>query len=449
VSPSLYVLVATDLPAILAGLLAALTCALLGNFLVLRRQSLMGDAISHAVLPGLVMGFLVTGSRAAWPMFVGAGVAGVLTVLLVEIVRRLGKVESGAAMGVVFSILFALGVLLIRRFADDVDLDADCVLHGQLELVQWFPPEEWARFWSWGTLGAVPRQVTTLLGAFVLSGAFVSLLFKELRLAAFDPGLASALGFRAGLLHILLMVFVAGAVVASFEAVGSILVIAMLVCPAAAARMLTDRLFPQILVSLGSAAISAIGGYALAAFGPSWIGAEGSVNAAGMMSVVAGALLALAVLGGPRHGVLARQARVILLSAGVAREDILGMLYRLEERQEVGTLRTGQILEAVGGGLRAALGLRGALRAQEAIRRGPGLALTDRGRAKARTLVRSHRLWETYLVRELGVRPDHVHRSAEALEHVTTDPMLDRLAAGGPAKDPHDRPIPRGPDGGA
>jgi len=130
---------ARDLFPLAAGVLAALGCGLLGNFLVLRRLSLMGDAISHSVLPGLVIAFLVTSSRGSLAMFIGATVAGLATVVLVEAVKRLGRVESGAAMGVVFSVLFALGVLLIEvASARGVDLDADCVLHGQLETLVWF-----------------------------------------------------------------------------------------------------------------------------------------------------------------------------------------------------------------------------------------------------------------------------------------------------------------------
>ena len=191
-SPSLHTFVSTDLPPLLTATLAAISCALLGNFLVLRRQSLMGDAISHAVLPGLVAAFLIAGTRSTWPMFIGAAAAGVATVVLVELVRRLGRVEPGAAMGVVFSIMFALGVVLLEQAAArHVDLDADCVLYGQLETIFWFPPGTWSEFLSMSTLAQVPRQPATLAAVTVLTVLLVTLLFKELRLAAFDPDLAT------------------------------------------------------------------------------------------------------------------------------------------------------------------------------------------------------------------------------------------------------------------
>jgi len=308
---------ALDLFPLLAAVLAAVTCGLLGNFLVLRRLSLMGDAISHSVLPGLVIAFLVTTTRAPLVMFLGAAAAGIATVVLVELVKKLGRVEPGAAMGVVFSVLFALGVLLIERAAvRHVDLDADCVLHGQLETLAWYgAPETWRGVLDTSTLPEVPRQVWTLLAMCAAACVFTGLLFKELRIAAFDPGLATSQGFDAGLLHYLLMIFVAAAVVASFEAVGSILVIAMLVCPAATARLLTDRLVSQIFGSALVAIACGVLGYLGAAAIPALFDRD-AVNAAGSMAVVAGLLVALAAIGSPRHGVIARR-----LQARAAAQD--------------------------------------------------------------------------------------------------------------------------------
>jgi len=299
-----------DLFPMLAGTLAAVGCAVLGNFLVLRSLSLMGDAISHSVLPGLVIAFLIASTRGPVVMFLGAAIAGVATVVLVELVKRLGRVEPGAAMGVVFSVLFALGVLLIERAAvRHVDLDAQCVLHGQLETLAWYgAPDSLSGLLSWSTLDHVPRQVVVLLIMVVLAFAFMTLFFKELRIAAFDPDLATAQGMSATLMHYLLMIFVAAATVASFEAVGSILVIAMLVCPAATARLLTDRLLPQIVWSVVIAIVCGVGGYALASLVPAAFGKD-AVNAAGSMAVLAGVLLALAIVVSPSHGVIAKTLR--------------------------------------------------------------------------------------------------------------------------------------------
>lgn len=433
-----------DLPAMLTATLAAVSCGLLGNFLLLRRQSLMGDAISHAVLPGLVAGFLLSGERSTGAMFLGAAAAGVVTAVLIELVRRLGRVEPGAAMGVVFSVLFALGVVLIR-FADagNIDLDPDCVLNGQLEGVFWPPPPgEDAGLLSPASLAMLPRELVTLLGVTLVTVLFIAGLFKELRIASFDPALASALGFNASLLHYVLMVFVAGAVVASFEAVGSILVIAMLICPAATARLLTDRLSTQIWISAVAALAAGVMGYILAAFGPGWLGAGGSLSAAGMIAVVSGAMLAGAIVAAPRHGVIARALHRRRTVLTIAEEDLLALLYRASEANAPGTVGEEQARTAIGDGWAAKRAIGRLHRAGLIERRDGSLRATDRGRERARSMVRTHRLWESYLVREVGLRADHVHGSAEHLEHVTDRRMKDALAREAPLLDPHRRPIP-------
>ena len=148
-----------DLPAMLACLFATLACTLLGNFLVLRRQSLMGDAIAHAVLPGIVLGFLVAGTRATWPIFIGALLAAVLAAVAIDLVRRYGRLDSGTAMGVVFSILFAGGVVLMEQAAASaVDLDAECVLFGQLEDILWLAPDGWASLLDRRDLGGAAAR---------------------------------------------------------------------------------------------------------------------------------------------------------------------------------------------------------------------------------------------------------------------------------------------------
>ncbi|MEM7228796.1 MAG: metal ABC transporter permease [Planctomycetota bacterium] len=424
-----------DLFPLLAAVLAAVTCALLGNFLVLRRLSLMGDAISHSVLPGLVIAFLVTASRSPLIMLAGAAIAGVITVVLVELVKRLGRVEPGAAMGVVFSVLFALGVLLIERAAvRHIDLDADCVLHGQLELLSWYgAPDTFGELFRWSTIQAIPRQVTLLLIMCALTIAFITILFKELRIAAFDPDLATTQGYNATVMHYVLMVFVAAATVASFEAVGSILVIAMLVCPAATARLLTDRLQTQIIVSAGLALAAGVLGYGAATTVPGLFDRK-AVNAAGSMTLVAGLLLVIAVVLSPKYGLLVRWSRHRALGRSIALDDLLAALYRAHERGEA-QLDVGMLATVVPSSiLKRALA---AAHRSDLITVSDGhVALTQSGHDAARDVVRRHRLWEHYLVDQAGLAPDHVHATAERLEHVPVNPDE------GPDVDPHGRSIP-------
>ncbi len=415
-----------DLFPLTAALLAAISCGLLGNFLVLRRLSLMGDAISHSVLPGLVIAFLLTSSRAPMVMFIGAVCAGIATVVLVELVKRLGRVEPGAAMGVVFSVLFAFGVLLLESSAvRSIDLDAECVLHGQLETLVWYAaPQTFGDLLNPSTLEAVPPQVVTLSIMALLSIGFVVMFFKELRVAAFDPALATTLGFNATGLHLALMLFVAAATVASFEAVGSILVIAMLICPAATARLLTDRLRSQLIVSVVVSIAGSVGGYLAATAIPSAFNKD-SVNAAGMMAVMLGFLLVLAVFASPSHGLVARRWRLRTMSRSIARDDLLAMLYRANENA------SSRYREPAPAWL-----VRKLIREGLITETGDRMSLTKSGQTEAQQVVRSHRLWESYLAESVGIAPDHVHQTAEVLEHLDLQP--DAIAV----FDPHGKPIP-------
>ncbi|MEO0629686.1 MAG: metal ABC transporter permease, partial [Planctomycetota bacterium] len=424
-----------DLFPMLAGVLASVCCGVLGNFLVLRKLSLMGDAISHSVLPGLVIAFIVVSSRDPLAMFVGAAAAGVLTVVLVELVKKLGRVEPGAAMGVVFSVLFALGVLLIEsESVRHIDLDADCVLHGQLETLVWFgAPASLAEVGSTLTLSDIPKQIILLAVMTAVAFLFVTLLFKELRIAAFDPALATTLGFSAGVLHYVLMIFVAAATVASFEAVGSILVIAMLICPAATARLLTDRLVTQICVSVCAALAASVGGYVAATAIPSMWGLE-PVNAAGSMTVVGGLLLVAAILLSPSHGALVRVLRLRRLARQIAVDDLLAALYRLRERG--GTAIEPKALEAVLPRRTLAQALGEAFRRGLVTKDGGSIRLSKSGHDTGASIIRRHRLWETWLVDEAGVSPDHVHDTAERLEHFDSEPAVESRV------DPHGKDIP-------
>ncbi|MEX0978103.1 MAG: metal ABC transporter permease, partial [Pirellulales bacterium] len=261
---------------VVAGILCAVASSLLGNFLVLRKMSMLGDAISHAVLPGLAAAFLISGHRDSLSMFVGAAAVGVLTALLTEWIRGIGKVDEGGAMGVVFTALFAIGLIMIVQAADRVDLDPGCVLYGAIELT----PLDTVPLGPF----QVPRVVVVLSIMLLINLAVVVFLYKELKVTSFDPALASTLGINASLMHYLLMTLVAVTAVASFESVGNILVVAMFVVPAASAHLCTDRLGVMIAMSAVFAAAAAVLGHIGALVVPRWIGYH-STTTAGMMAV--------------------------------------------------------------------------------------------------------------------------------------------------------------------
>jgi manganese/zinc/iron transport system permease protein len=419
-----------------AGVLSAGACALLGNFLVLRRMSLMGDAISHAVLPGLAIAFLVTQSRSAWPMLLGGVAAGAVTAVMTEAVHKFGKVEPGAAMGVTFSVLFALGLVLIRRAADSVDLDPDCVLYGNLDQIGFE-----------GAVGGAPHAVIHLAVVFAANVLFVGLFYKELRISTFDPELATSLGISARVMHYALMILVSVTTVASFEAVGSILVIAMLIVPPVLAHLLTDRLGVMLPLSVALGATAAAAGQWAAQYGPGQLGIDYSVKTAAMIAVVAGAMLAVGVFLAPQRGLVSRAVHQWRLSLTIVREDILGLLLRWHELRpaEGRAIVREDILAAVGDTWMARWGIRSLVRRRELrLPVGGGLELTRGGESRAAGLVRSHRLWEAYLAEHFDIPLDHVHFSAERAEHFITPQLrreLDRdLTA--PGVDPHGREIP-------
>ncbi|WP_213683634.1 metal ABC transporter permease [Roseicyclus sp.] len=292
-----------SLTPMLIGVLAAIACALPGNFLILRRQALIGDAISHVVLPGIVVAFLVTGTVATMPMLIGAGGAALVAVVLIEAIRRLGRIEPGAAMGVVFTALFAGGVLLLEQSdTSRVHLDVDHALMGNLETLIWLRASGWASVIDPVALAHLPPELPRIAIVAALMAALTVIFWRPLKLATFDEGFARAIGLPVSAIGLALVIAAAVAAVAAFDAVGSIIVIAMFICPPATARLMTDRLATQVWLSLAVAAVSAILGYVLAGYGPIWLGFDSSVSAAGMIATISGVMLAIACLWGRARG---------------------------------------------------------------------------------------------------------------------------------------------------
>ncbi|MFW6374334.1 MAG: iron chelate uptake ABC transporter family permease subunit, partial [Thermodesulfobacteriota bacterium] len=406
---------------VVTGALSAMACALPGCYLVLRRMSMMGDAISHTVLPGLAIAFLITGSRESLPMLIGATAVGVLTAYLVQAVHRLSGLDRGASMGVIFTAFFALGLILIRQAADHVDIDPGCVLYGAIELT----PLEVNRIFG----QEIPRAALTNGAMLLVNILFVLLCFKELRVTAFDPALANTLGIHAETMHYALMTLVAATVVSAFESVGSILVIAMLIVPGAAAYLLTDRLWKMLVLSQIIAALCALLGHIGAITIPTWFGFR-DTSTAGMMAVAAGFIFLAVFLLAPRYGLLSRFISQTLLSLKITRDDILGFLYRYTELAPkdarpvtatdlVGAMRSKGWVQFALWDLRRRGWIRGS---------GAAIAPTPRGLSEGRGLIRSHRLWEAYLFHKLGIDADAAHFPAHQLEHFTDEAMQSELA---------------------
>lgn len=296
-----------SLTPILIGVFASVACALPGNFLVLRRQALIGDAISHVVLPGIVVAFLITGSVSTWPMLIGAMGAAIIAVVLIEAIRRLGKIEAGAAMGVTFSALFAGGVLLLEQSdTSTVHLDVEHALYGNLESLIWFAADGWGSLLDLEALSDLPPELPRMAIVALVIAGLTALFWRPLKISTFDEGYAATIGLPVRTISFCLVITAAIAAVSAFDAVGSIIVIAMFICPPAAARLMTNRLEVQIAWSVVFAVFSAVLGYVLAGYGPLWLGFDNAVSAAGMIATVSGVILAMTCLIAPHRNPLGR-----------------------------------------------------------------------------------------------------------------------------------------------
>ncbi len=291
--------VALSLPPIVIGICVAVACALPGNFLLLRRQALLGDAISHVVLPGIVLGFVVTGGVRSDALLLGAMLAAFVAMFAIEIIRRVGRIEPGAAMGVVFTAMFAAGVLVLEQSdTSGVHLDVEHALYGNLESLVWLDATGWGSLWDPVALAALPVELWRMAAVLALVLAALTLFWRPLALMTFDEGYAQSIGVPVRALGLGLVILAALAAVAAFDAVGSIIVIAMFICPPAAARLMTNALAGQVALSALLAALAAVLGYVLAGYVPLWLGFSGSVSAAGMIATVSGLILAGAALFG-------------------------------------------------------------------------------------------------------------------------------------------------------
>jgi len=436
--------------------LAAMACAIPGTFLVLRRQSLMGDALSHTSLLGIVGAMLFANALrvGGWidretyfatqhaVMFVGAMIIGVFSALLTEWIQKLGRVEASAALGVVFTSLFALGLLLIRMAPSGLHIDPDCVFYGTIETT------------AISIRGEPPAPAITNGIMLLINLALVALFAKELKISTFDPELSTTMGIPARRMHYGLMAVTAATLVAAFESVGNILVIALLIVPAATSHLLTDCYGRLIGFSLVIAALSAFLGHLFAITLPAMLfprlGFENvrDASTAGMMAGTCGMLFLLAVLFSPRHGLLSRFFERMRLSVKIAGDDLLGLLYRIEEshleERQIGAMDL--VRRHLGlGWLMSRLAVASLSRSGQITSAPSGYHLTDSGRKSARKLVRSHRLWEAYMAKHFQLPDTHLHETSHRVEHYLNPDIRSQLEEEleTPEADPHGRDIPR------
>ncbi|MBM7631614.1 metal ABC transporter permease [Geomicrobium sediminis] len=278
---------------ILTASLVSVACSIVGVLLVLRKMAMISDAISHTVLLGLVSAFLITQSLDGLAMFIGAAIAGILTAVFIQLLNSAG-VQADAAIGIVFTFLFAIGVILVSMFARDVHLDVEHSIMGELAFIPWTTVD-------WLGIEGVPQAVWMISIVLVINIILLFVFYKEFKLSSFDPHLAAALGIPVVFLHYLLMGMTSITAVASFDAVGAILVVAMIIAPPATAYLLTEQLGKMFIYSAIIAVLSAISGYYFAAML--------DTNIAGMMATMTGLFFLAAFLFSPTHGVVIKKIR--------------------------------------------------------------------------------------------------------------------------------------------
>ncbi len=410
--------------ALAGAVLMGVSCGVLGGFVVVRRMALVGDALSHAVLPGVALGFLWNMSKDPVAIFIGATVAGLLGTLTVRAITATTRLKEDAALGLVLASFFAVGaclVTMIQRLPTGNKTGVDKFLFGQA--------------------AAIGGDDVMLMGVVtVLALGLIALFYKELLAVSFDRGFARVGGIPAAWIDRGLLLLLSFTVVIALQAVGAVLVSAMLITPAAAAYLLTDRLHRLLaLAAVFGAAAGIVGAFV------SFLGAN--LPTGPFIVLAASAIFSAAFLFAPRHGVVARWWRQRDQAARTQRENTLKAIYQVLEAGPA---------EAQGVGF-AALAARRRETVVEAEARSRALVshglatvevdhvyLTPAGRRRAAEIVRNHRLWELYLTNSANIASDHVHDDAEKIEHVLGEEVVRELERrlNFARRDPHGRPIP-------
>lgn len=400
--------------ALLASSMVGVMCGVLGCFIVLRNMSLIGDALAHAILPGVVFAFMLVG-YSALGFFTGAVLAGLFTAVGITWIQHNAKTKNDAAIGIVFTAMFSIGVMGISAISrgDGVHLDLKDFLFGNV-------------------LGVANSDLYITAAVTIYVILSVAVFYRYLFVSTFQPVIAQTMGISVKLIHYFLMLLLSFAVVASLQTVGVILVVAMLITPASTALLLSNRLKWVLIISAFFGLLSAIIGFILAVIFETTPGPA--------MAVTATFFYLLAVFFAPERGLLFRAYRNRLLKRKIQLEDCIKQAYRLQIKNQ---LTQNNLLNNLGFGKSVLLKHIRQLQSK-GFMLADQLKLSEKGIKEAKRLVRAHRLWETYLVDKIGLTTEQIHEEAEKYEHLLTDDILDQVdqTLGFPTIDPHGSPIP-------
>lgn len=402
--------------ALIASIVVGIICGILGCFIVLRNMSLVGDALSHAVLPGVVVSFIIFGYN-TFGFFLGSVAAGLLTAVIIIWIQQNVKTKNDAAIGIVFTAMFSIGVIGISKISKEggVHLDLKDFLFGNI-------------------LGVGPNDIYLSLTIGLVIVLTIFLFYRHLFVSTFQPVVARTMGFNVDLLHYFLMLLLSFAVVASLQTVGVILVVAMLITPAATALLLSNHLKIVLLISALIGVISSVLGILLAICFNTTPGP--------VITLVATLFYIIAVFFSPEKGLLFKSLQKRKRQFNIFKEDFLKESYKLVEKGLFSEQSLRQRLNWTSHRFRyihSVLQRKGMVKRQ--LDPNP---LTPVGEKAASRMVRAHRLWETYLVNKMNMNEDQIHEEAEKLEHHLTDELLNELdqSLGSPKLDPHGSEIP-------
>lgn len=402
--------------ALIASSLVGLMCGILGCFIVLRNMSLIGDALSHAVLPGIFFAFLLVGYSTIG-FFVGSTIAGLITAVAISWIQQNVQTKNDAAIGIIFTAMFSLGIMGISWLnqSEGVHLDLKDFLFGNV-------------------LGISNEDIFLTLGITVYTIICVVVFYRQLFITTFQPTIAETMGISAKTIHYFLMLLLSFAIVASLRTVGVILVVAMLITPAATALLLSERLVRVIFLSGIIGVLSAVFGLVFS------ILLETTPGPA--MTICATFFYFAAVLFSPSQGLIFRYNQNKVERKRVVREDILRQVVKKYPDSSMAIPELSERLGMKGDFLRGYV--KRMAQSKLLAYNDDQIILTEAGLAKAEQLVRAHRLWETYQVKKMGLDSDQIHNEADQIEHFLSEELLDEIdkELGFPTKDPHDSPIP-------
>ncbi len=403
--------------ALAVAMMVGLMCGVLGCFIVLRNMSLLGDALSHAILPGVFFAFLIFGYSAIG-FFIGATLAGVVTALFISWLQQNVNTKNDAAIGIIFTAMFSVGVIGISKISksDGVHLDLQHFLFGNI-------------------FGVTNEDLIITVIVLIYTMLSVLILYRYLFISTFQNTIAQAMGISVNTLHYFLMFLLSITVVASLSAAGVILVVAMLITPAATALLLSDKLKNVLLIAGGFGLMTAILGFFVTILFDTTPGPA--------MCLVATGFYLIAVLVSPKKGLIRKGIVKFREQGRIIQEDILRYLDKSSkttitqqmviDRLNHSNIRTQRLLQTL---IRKGMVLSGP---------NATLTLTDKGKKVADRMQRAHRLWETYQSQKMGIDPNLVHNEADLSEHHLNEDLIQQVDStlGFPETDPHGSPIPR------